>query len=87
MQRLRAALAKQSGIPIARLLKEQDARIPQALPETPRRLSPPQPRQPWPQHRTQRTTQPNPATDGVQDAVIAAQAAPTLPTRRRHALS
>jgi hypothetical protein len=45
MQRLRAALAKQSGIPIQRLLQEQENRLPQALPEPTRRLSPPQPRQ------------------------------------------
>jgi hypothetical protein len=34
MQRVRAALAKQSGIPIQRLLQEQEVRIPPALPET-----------------------------------------------------
>ena len=47
--RLRTALAKQAGIPIARLLQEQDARLPQALPETTRRLSPPQQRLRQPQ--------------------------------------
>jgi hypothetical protein len=57
MHRLRAALAKQSGIPIARLLQEQDARIPQALPEPIRRLTPVQPRfrQPQPnRHQEQK---------------------------------
>ena len=43
--RLRTALAKQSGIPIARLLAEQEKRIPPVLPAMPTRLSPPQPRQ------------------------------------------
>jgi hypothetical protein len=45
MARVRGALAKQSGIPIARLLKEQEARIPLTLPEQPVRLLPSQPRQ------------------------------------------
>jgi hypothetical protein len=44
MQRLRAALAKQSGVPIQRLLQEQENRLPQALPETAGRLIPSQPR-------------------------------------------
>jgi hypothetical protein len=44
MARLRTALAKQSGIPITRLLQEQDARVPQALPEPTLRLPPPQSR-------------------------------------------
>jgi hypothetical protein len=43
MRRLRAALAKHSGIPITRLLAEQENRIPQALPEKTVRLSLPQP--------------------------------------------
>jgi hypothetical protein len=58
MRRLRAALAKHSGIPIARLLQEQDARIPQALPETTRRLSPPQPRLRQPQPNGHQNQQP-----------------------------
>jgi hypothetical protein len=33
VQRVRAALAKQSGIPIQRLLAEQENRVPQVLPE------------------------------------------------------
>jgi hypothetical protein len=45
VQRVRAALAKQSGIPIQRLLAEQENRVPQVLPEQAVRLSPPQPRQ------------------------------------------
>jgi hypothetical protein len=45
IQRLRRALAKQSGIPIARLLKEQESRVPQALPTQPVRLIPTPPRQ------------------------------------------
>jgi hypothetical protein len=48
MARLRTALAKHSGIPIARLLQEQEHRVPQVLPEAQTRLSPPKPRQPWP---------------------------------------
>jgi hypothetical protein len=44
MQRLRTALAKQSGVPIARLLQEQENRLPQAVPALTQRLSPPQPR-------------------------------------------
>jgi hypothetical protein len=42
--RLRTALAKLAGIPIARLLKEQEHRVPRALPETAGRLIPSQPR-------------------------------------------
>jgi hypothetical protein len=56
IQRLRIALAKQSGIPIARLLKEQENRVPPLLPEQPVRLVPSQPRQMRSQpngHRTQ----------------------------------
>jgi hypothetical protein len=86
IQRLRAALAKQSGIPIAKLLTEQEARIPPSLPETRRHLLPPQPRP------TQRTTQPS--TNGNQEAVPLPAAVPAgrqgrqgLPTQRRHALS
>jgi hypothetical protein len=45
IHRLRAALAKQSGIPIARLLAEQESRVPQALPVQPMHLMPAQPRQ------------------------------------------
>jgi hypothetical protein len=56
IQRLRLTLAKQSGIPIAKLLKEQENRVPQVLPEQPGRLMPSQPRQMRSQtngHRTQ----------------------------------
>jgi hypothetical protein len=63
MQRLHAALAKQSGIPIARLLQEQENRVPQPLPESIRRLSPAQPRLRRPQpngHREQQSTATNP---------------------------
>ena len=45
LHRLRAALAKHAGIPIARLLQEQETRVPQALPEQAVRLIPSQPRQ------------------------------------------
>jgi hypothetical protein len=103
IHRLRRALAKQSGIPIARLLAEQEKRIPPVLPEIPARLFPPQ-RLTRPQYRTQRVsqpTQPNPVPDGVATAANVAQAtsdvaqaAPALPagrqglpTRRRHTLS
>jgi hypothetical protein len=58
MRRLRAALAKQSGIPIARLLQEQEKRLPQALPETTRRLSPPLPRLRRPQTNGNQEQQP-----------------------------
>jgi hypothetical protein len=44
LQRLHAALAKHAGIPITRLLQEQENRLPQALPEPTRRLTPVQPR-------------------------------------------
>jgi hypothetical protein len=65
MRRLRAALAKQSGIPLARLLQEQENRVPQLLPESrqtrpapTRRLSPPQPRLRRPQPNGHREQQP-----------------------------
>ena len=64
MHRLRSALAKQSGIPVQRLLQEQEKRLPQALPEsirrlsTPQRLKRPQPRQTWPQPNGHREQQP-----------------------------
>jgi hypothetical protein len=83
--RLRSALAKQSGIPIARLLSEQEARIPPALLEKVRSPSPPQPRQPSRQPRQH--TQPTPQTDGAQATTTPAVTTPTLPTRRRHFLS
>jgi hypothetical protein len=89
MQRLRAALAKQSGIPIQRLLQEQDARIPQALPEPAVRLIPSQPRQPSRQRKsdfqTRQHTQPQPPTDGATVPLPANRQ--DLPTRRRHILS
>src|SRR5918996_361830 len=47
LQRLRTALAKQSGTPIAWLLQEQEKRLPQAVPEPVVPLLPPQPRQTW----------------------------------------
>jgi hypothetical protein len=59
MARLRAALAKQSGIPVQAILKEQEKRIPPVLPETTWRLVPPQPRQTGSQPR-----QRQPQTDG-----------------------
>jgi hypothetical protein len=63
--RLRTALAKQSGIPIARLLQEQEKRIPPSLPETTWRLVPPQPRQPSRQRTAAvQTRQPLPRPDG-----------------------
>src|SRR5919106_337802 len=52
LQRLRTALAKQSGTPIARLLQEQEKRLPQAVPEPAVRLIPPQPRQPSRQRKS-----------------------------------
>jgi hypothetical protein len=65
MQRLRTALAKQSGIPIARLLQEQESRLPQALPEQTVRLMPSQPRQTRSQPKTLATNQiPRSGTQG-----------------------
>jgi hypothetical protein len=57
MARVRAVLAKQSGIPVAQLLKEQEARFPQPLPEQVGRLSPPQ----LVRHQAKRQTRANPA--------------------------
>jgi hypothetical protein len=68
IQRLRVALAKQSGIPIAQLLKEQENRIPPTLPEQPVRRMPSSPRQMRPQtngHRTQRHASAKPLSPGV----------------------
>jgi hypothetical protein len=72
IQRLRLALAKHSGIPIAKLLKEQENRVPQVLPAQPARLMPSQPRQLRPQpngHRTQQHTRlSSPAKEGRQSS-------------------
>jgi hypothetical protein len=65
LQRLRPALAKQAGIPIARLLQEQEKRIPAVLPETRRPLAPRQPHLTRPRTGTQRTTQ-QPQPNGYQ---------------------
>jgi hypothetical protein len=80
--RLRTALAKHKGMPVARLLAEQEGRIPSVLPER-RLLAPP---------RTQRITQPKP--NGVAETTRKTQATPhpvqearTLPTRRREPMS
>jgi hypothetical protein len=83
LQRLRAALGKQSGIPLKRLLAEQDARIPQAVTEPAVRLIPPQPRQP--SRQTRQRTLPQPPTDGA--TVTLPVSRQGLPTRRRHILS
>jgi hypothetical protein len=65
MARLRTALATQSGIPMQRLLQEQENRLPQAVPESRqtrpesiRRLTPPQPRLRQPQPHRHREQQP-----------------------------
>jgi hypothetical protein len=87
MARVRAALAKQSGIPLARLLQEQEKRLPPALPETGWRRFPPQPRLTRPQYRTQRITQPTPSTDGGADTANVPQPAQPLPIRRREPVS
>jgi hypothetical protein len=66
--RLRAALAKQAGIPIAQLLKEQEHRVPQAVPVQPMHLIPAQPRQLRPRtngHRTQQHANANPLSSGI----------------------
>jgi hypothetical protein len=98
MQRLRAALAKHSGTPIARLLQEQDARIPQALPQQALPYTLPQPAR----HRSQRhngakpgsqqanrfvmtnTAPPVPSSDVARAAPD--QALPHPPLQRRHRL-
>jgi hypothetical protein len=59
--RLRSALAKQSGIPLARLLSEQEARIPPALLEKPVRRIPSQTNE---QRAAQRTRAKPPASEG-----------------------
>ncbi len=56
MARLRAALAKQSGIPVHTILTEQEKRLPPVLPETTWRLMPSQPRQPSRQRPAGRQT-------------------------------
>jgi hypothetical protein len=63
MRRLRAALAKQSGVSIKKLLAEQENRVPQALPETAARLSPPQQRQLLPQPNRQQQPRATPLPD------------------------
>jgi hypothetical protein len=101
MARLRAALATHAGIPVARLLKEQEARIPPALPESrqrtsdvqtrpepPRRRTPAERHHAWPQHRTQPARQrTQPTTDRVTVLSDPAQPTQTLPTRRREPIS
>jgi hypothetical protein len=62
LARVRAALAKHAGIPIARLLQEQENRLPQALPEPTRRLTPVQPRLRRLQPNGHREQQPTGAT-------------------------
>jgi hypothetical protein len=84
LQRLRPALAKHTGIPIARLLQEQEKRLPQALPQKVGSLSSPQPRQPARQRRADvQTPQPTPPIDEAYTTTpdVARQ---TLPTQRRH---
>jgi hypothetical protein len=66
MQRLRTALAKHSGTPIARLLQEQEKRLPQAVPELTRHLSPPQPRLRRQQRTPEKVRLPDVQTNGHQ---------------------
>jgi hypothetical protein len=87
MQRLRTALAKHAGIPIQRLLQEQENRVPQALAEKVLRPAPLQPRQPSRQRKSDfQTRQPTPPTDEAHTTTpdVARQ---TLPTQRRHVRS
>jgi hypothetical protein len=72
MQRLRVALAKQSGIPIQRLLQEQEKRLPQVLPETARPLTIPR----------QRQLPRRPAMPQIQPSVSPADTPQTPPERR-----
>jgi hypothetical protein len=65
MHRLRTALAKQSGTPMQRLLQEQEKRLPQAVPEPIRRLTPAQPRHRQPQPNGHREQQPTGATPAL----------------------
>jgi hypothetical protein len=77
LHRLRAALAKQSGIPIARLLQEQEHRLPQALPEKLGHLIPSQPHQTRSQpngHQAAHRARATPVASGVRGG--------TLPQRR-----
>jgi hypothetical protein len=90
VQRVRSVLAKQSGIPVERLLTEQENRVPQVLPETARRLIPPQPRQTRPQprqpngHRTQQQARANPVSPaGRREDAVPVQAHPPITRRIR----
>jgi hypothetical protein len=91
MARLRSALAKQSGIPLKKLLQKQEKRLPQALPE--KEVSPlqRQPRQPSRQResdvKTRQHTQPTPPTDGAQATTTLPADGHGLPTRRRYVRS
>jgi hypothetical protein len=76
MARLRTALAKQSGIPIARLLQEQENRLPQALPDSARRLIPPQTNR----HRAQQHARAKSIAPGVSGT----QSGASQPEQERH---
>jgi hypothetical protein len=84
IQRLRAALAKQSGIPIARLLKEQENRVPPSLPEAARSLTIPQrqvPRRPAPPRPPVPVSPPEPPQKGPERTADVKKPAAL---RRRH---
>jgi len=99
MAKLRSILAAKAGTPVQQLLQEQDARIPQTLPETawPRTL--PQPGRRRPQRHNgakpgsqeasrpvvTSTTPPVPSSDTARTAPD--QALPHPPLQRRHRLS
>jgi hypothetical protein len=92
MQRLRTALAKHSGTPIARLLQEQEKRLPQALPQraVPYTLPQPSRRRPQPRQRTSDIqTFPQRHSGAQPDMARTApdQASPHPPLQRRHRLS
>jgi hypothetical protein len=83
LRRLRAALAKHAGAPIARLLAEQENRLPQVLPEPTQRLIPPQPRQSN-GHRTQQRARTTPiAPAGRREDAAPAQERPPITRRIR----
>jgi hypothetical protein len=99
MQRVRAALAQQSGIPIKKLLTEQETRVPQAFPETTQPLTLPQPGRRRPQRhngakpgaqeasRPVATSTPPPVLSADTARTAPDQALPHAPLQRRHRLS
>jgi hypothetical protein len=90
IQRLRIALAKQSGIPIARLLKEQENRVPPSLPEAARSLTSPRQRQvprqpapPQPPAPVSPADTPQPTPERTSDVKQPAALSPRRPLHQR----